>query len=135
MFLKYNWPGLLWLLVILALTGFPGNYFPSVTSFWYWLGPDKIVHLFIFGILTYLLLRGFHKQSRFRNLQSHYIIYALIIGIIFGALTEVMQRYIFIGRNANVYDFLANLSGCIIGLIAYYLINRKLSKNIRILDN
>ncbi len=128
MFFKYNWPGITWSLIILVLTGLPGNYFPQVRTFWEWLGPDKIIHLGIFGILTYLLLRGFQKQHQFQRLRSNYIIFAIGIGIVFGALTEVGQRYVFTGRSANIYDFLANAVGCLLGLVVYYILSRKLNK-------
>jgi len=128
MFFKYNWPGITWILVILVLTGLPGNYFPQVRTFWEWLGPDKIIHIGIFGILTCLLLRGFQKQYQFQRLRSNYIIFAIGIGIVFGALTEVGQRYVFIGRSANIYDFLANTVGCLLGLVVYYILSRKLNK-------
>ena len=135
MFFKYNWPGILWLIIIFLLTGFPGDYFPRIQTFWNWLGPDKIAHLILFGIFIFLLIRGFRKQSSYQHLKRNYIIYALGIGIIFGAITEVMQRYVFIGRNANIYDFLANVAGCLLGLAVYYLVNRKLNKNIGIINN
>ena len=135
MFLRYNWPGLCCLAIILVLTGIPGNYMPSIQSFWNWLGPDKVAHLVMYGTFSYLLLRGFQKQTQFPGLQSNFVIYAMLIGIIFGAFTEVMQRYVFSGRNANIYDFLANVTGCFAGLAVYYLINRKLKKNIKIIKN
>jgi VanZ family protein len=135
MFFKYNWPGILCLAVIFILTGLPGNYFPAIQNFWDWLGPDKIVHLIMFGTFEYLVLYGFRKQSRFPGLQSGYIFYAMVIGIVFGAFTEVMQRFVFIGRSANVYDFLANTLGCFVGLGVYYVVNRKLKKIFRILNN
>jgi len=55
MFIKNNWPGILWGVIILIITGIPGNYFPKVTTFWDWLSPDKIVHLFLFSIFVLLL--------------------------------------------------------------------------------
>lgn len=135
MFFKYNWPVILWLIIILVLMGFPGNYFPKVSDFWAWLGPDKIIHLILFGILQFLLLRGFHKQYQFPRLRSYYVLYALLFGIIFGAFTELMQYYVFIGRNANIYDLIANIAGCILGWIAYYVLGGKLNKNIGFFNN
>jgi VanZ family protein len=135
MFLKYNWPGLCCLAIILILTGVPGNYMPTIQRFWDWLGPDKIAHLIMYGTFVYLLLRGFSKQTQFAGLQANFVIYAMLIGIIFGAFTEVMQRYVFTGRNANIYDFLANVAGCFAGLAVYYLINRKLKKIFKIINN
>ncbi len=128
MFIKYNWPGILWIMIILVLVGVPGNYFPEVISFWKWLNPDKIIHLLIFGILTILLIRGFRKQYSFIFLRSYSKQIALIFGIFFGLLTEVLQIFVFTGRNGNVYDFIANALGCLLGLLIYNLISRKLHR-------
>ena len=135
MFIRYNWPGLLWLILIFVITGIPGNYIPRVAGFWEWLGRDKIIHLVIFGIFVYLLLLGFKKQYRFPSLRYHYIGYALFIGIIFGAITETMQKYVFIGRNANIYDFAANFLGCLSGYLIYHIFKTKYNKKIRIFKN
>ena len=46
----------------MVIMGLPGNCFPTVVSFWDWLGPDKIVHLFVFGILSFSMLWGYRKK-------------------------------------------------------------------------
>lgn len=130
MFFRYNWPGILWALIILVLVGIPGTYVPKVQSFWEWLSLDKIVHLLIYAILVYLLIRGFTKQSSFIKLQQYAIYFALIFGIFFGLFTEVLQKFVFIGRYASVYDFIANTLGCLLGLTVYSLINRKFKRKI-----
>ena len=128
MFLKYNWPGILWIIIIMVLIGTPGNYIPKVITFWNWLSPDKIIHLLIFGILTFLLIRGFQKQFSFQKLRLYSKQSALIFGIFFGLLTEVLQIFVFTGRYGSMYDFSANTLGCLLGLLFYNLINRKLQR-------
>lgn len=115
MFFRYNWPGIAWIVIILFMTGIPGNYIPEVTTLREWLGPDKITHLLMFGILSYLTIRGLKKQYRFPILRYNAVAVAIIFGIILGIITELMQKYIFTGRNANIYDFMANVLGSIAG--------------------
>ena len=55
-------PALVWAIMILFLTGMPGTYFPKVATFWEWLSPDKLIHIFIFGVQSFLVLTAFRVQ-------------------------------------------------------------------------
>ncbi len=91
MFVKHNIYGLIWGIIVLLLSILPGNYFPEVSSFWELFSPDKIIHLFIFGVLTILLIFGFRKQNTYKMLQIHFFFFAKTIGIIYGLKTELIQ--------------------------------------------
>ncbi len=123
--IKKLWPSLVWALIILLLTGLPGNYFPTVVSFFDWLSPDKIVHLILFGGQSFLLLYGFREDYFSGKNRITLIVLALSIGIFYGFLTEVLQRFVFVGRSGNVYDFIADTIGVIVGFLAFYLLYRK----------
>ena len=48
---------------------------------------------------------------------------AILIGIVYGALTEVMQETLIPGRTGSVYDWIADTIGSILGaIIAYFLL-------------
>jgi len=125
-------PAIVWALIILVLTGLPGTYFPTVVSFWDWLSPDKVVHVFIFFVQTFLLLVAFRTQYL---LGSRRLVYAwAIFSIIslFALLTEVMQAYVFVGRDGNVFDFIADVVGVLVGYLAYNLYFKKKFNNNKI---
>ena len=126
--LKRLWIPVLWSVVILLLTLLPGNYFPKVQSFWDWLSPDKVVHVFIFGVQSFLL---FYAQKQYSNTKSRFRITIVILGatIIFAAFTEIMQNTVLIKRDGNVYDFLADVVGVFAGLLAYNLLVEKKMAN------
>lgn len=128
--LKSQWPGILWSIIILVLTGLPGNYFPQVTTFWDWLAPDKAVHLFIFGVLTFLLLLGHRKQYPLKKFRYRPVVFTITVSILYGGLTEFLQSNVFINRDGNVYDFLANTLGCLLGALVFYLAFRKKNQNV-----
>ena len=46
-------------------------------------------------------------------------------GMVFAFFTEMMQAYVIPGRNGNVYDFLADTLGCLLGLIIWKIIMKK----------
>ena len=130
MFKKPLLPGLVWTLLIALLTLLPGNYIPKVTTFFDWLGPDKLIHVFLFGTYTYLLLEGLNKQSKYVFLQKYPVFTSLFIGIVFAIFIETMQRLVIPGRNGNIYDFLADMLGCFLGYISWYIIRRNEKKNL-----
>jgi VanZ family protein len=123
--LRNLWPAFAWAVIILVLTGIPGTAFPKDISFLDWASPDKIVHFILFGGQSFLILYAFRKQYFSGKNRSLTAIAAVSIGIIFGLLTEVLQFYVFVGRNGNHLDFLADLIGALMGFLAFYLLYNK----------
>ncbi len=123
------WPAILWALFILILTGTPGELIPTVTTFWDWLKPDKVVHLFTFGVLSFLILFGVLEQYLESQHRYKYVLSAVGISLAYGLLTEVLQTYVFIGRYGSVYDFLADALGAVLGWLAFRMVFEKKIKN------
>jgi VanZ family protein len=123
--LKKLWPALVWALIILVLTGIPGKYIPEVKTFWDWLSYDKLVHLFMFGTFSFLLLNGLREQYFNSRYRLYYVAGFVILSMAYGLLTEVLQARVFIGRDGNVYDFLADSVGAILGWLVFHLRYRK----------
>jgi glycopeptide antibiotics resistance protein len=114
MFWRYVWPALAWAVVILILCGFPGEKLPKLT-FLQWLKPDKIAHLVLFGIQSYLLMRGFEKQNEYSFLMKNAVLSAIVLSVLFGCLVEVMQDTVFIQRSGDIRDAIANSLGALAG--------------------
>ena len=117
-FLKYNLWGFLWGMFIILLTLLPGKVFPKLPVFWDLFHPDKLIHLFIFGVYVFLQIRGFAKQQQFPFLQRHAVMVALLIGILLGLGTELMQEWIIPYRRGDVFDLIADVVGCLAGWLA-----------------
>ncbi len=127
--IKKLWPAFSWSAIILLLTGLPGNYFPKVVTFWSWLEPDKAVHLFIFGVLTFLILYGYRIQYFKSRKRYLYGLIAVVVTAIYGLITEVLQYYVFIGRSGNRFDFFADAIGALLGWLLFnYLYRKKISR-------
>lgn len=126
---KNFWPGIAWWCFILVLTLAPGNYFPKVGNFWNLFSPDKLIHLFIFGILAYLLLWGSSRQ--YQEVKRCYIVVIpLTVTILTGIITELLQAALPIGREASIYDAIANFTGCFAGYIIFFFFKNKNRENI-----
>ena len=129
MFLKHTKWAMLWALLILILCGIPGRDIPHI-SFLELLSFDKFVHAGIFFVLILLTVRGFLLQTGVEYLQKKAKIIATVICIIYGGLLEVMQGTLFQERSADVFDFIANSFGVIVGLIMYTNIENKILKHL-----
>jgi len=125
MFLRYNFPGIMWGIIIMILMGLPGHDFPN-TSFINIPNFDKIVHFGLFFVFVFLLLRGFAKQFQFAFLKNNALLISLLIGIAYGGLTEILQGTVFIERTCDFYDFLADTVGCVLGMTFFLFLKRKI---------
>ncbi len=116
--------------------GLPGKCFPTVVSFWEWLGPDKMVHFVLFAALSYISLWGY--RNRIKDYKRHYknklFLTIVLSTIAYGGLTEILQKHLFINRYCSVFDFFADAIGCILGIIIYILLCEKKNKKNKITE-
>jgi VanZ family protein len=129
MFLKHTKWAMLWALLILILCGIPGKDIPHI-SFLELLSFDKLVHAGIFFVLVLLAIRGFLLQSTITFLQANARVLAVVFCIVYGGLLEIMQGTLFQERSADVFDFIANSFGVIVGLMMYTNIENKILKHL-----
>jgi VanZ family protein len=127
-FLSSNYPGIVWIVVILVLTCIPGSVIPAIPAFLDLFSPDKLVHLFLFLVLVFLLIPGFRKQFVPRLSGRFCILMALNTGIFLGGITELLQSTSLVsGRQCSVYDFIADVAGCFAGWGIFALLQRRKS--------
>lgn len=125
MFLKHMKCAMLWALLILILCGIPGRDIPHI-SFLELLSFDKFVHAGIFFVLIAFTIRGFLLQTTFNKLQQSPKIISFLICVAYGGALELMQDAVFEERSADIYDFIANSFGCIVGLLLYTWTEKKI---------
>jgi VanZ family protein len=121
MFIRYLYPPLLWAAFILLLTITSGKEFPEVTLISF----DKAIHFFLFIIQSYLLARGFIRQSAYMTLRYHPLLWSFFISLFFGATTEIIQAYMLTDRTGDIFDFAANGAGSIAGIVIFVLLYGK----------
>lgn len=122
-------PSLVWATFILIICGIPGQALPRL-DLWQWLKPDKVAHLFVFGVLSFLLIKAFVKPEAMSALSVNPKMWAVLIGLSYGAVIELLQEYVFIGRTGDLRDAIANAIGCLAGSWWYgYKLKKKLSSH------
>ena len=105
-----------WALIIAALCLTPGKAIPS----WEWadlLSVDKLVHMLMFGVLSYLLARGFRDRTANTWSQSRMLVIAGLLSVGYGALMEVLQEIPGLGRHGDLVDLTANTIGAVGGAV------------------
>ena len=125
MFLKHLKWAMLWALLILVLCGIPGRDIPHI-SFLELLSFDKFVHAGIFFVLFVFTARGFLIQTTFDTVQKFGKLFSLLICVSYGGILELMQEAVFEERSADIYDFIANSLGCMLGLFLYNWTEKKI---------
>lgn len=111
-FLRYT-PllAILWALTIMVVSVIPGEDLPSL-SIW---EPDKVMHAFVYGVLTVLLYYVFRKKG---FILKKTVFQAILLCILYGFVIELIQL-ILPTRKFDLLDALANSVGCLLagGLI------------------
>ncbi len=114
-------PAIVWLVVILIVSGFPGDKVPEVPIWQF----DKLVHSVVYAILSITLLLAFQKpKNRLKTFA-----FIILFGIFYGGIMEILQHYIFINRSGNWYDFIANAIGAILGILMFPFVMKLLPIN------
>jgi VanZ family protein len=116
---KKRWVVFLWALLILVIMGIPGNYFPQTTPFIKLFSPDKIIHLCLFAPFSFFLLNSFTDRHSSQNIFSRHNVLTFILGTVYAFLTELLQFFVFVGRNGNYVDAIADIIGVIIGIVFF----------------
>lgn len=119
--LKSFIPTLIWLIIIVVLSGYPGRDLPKAPFDEF----DKLVHLAIYAILSFLSVLGFSKQSHSFLLNSKLQnFFSISFSIVIGGVIELLQEYVFINRYGDWYDFIANSLGAFLGVIGFYFMRK-----------
>lgn len=94
-----------------------------------WLSPDKIVHLIMFGAFSFLIIWGY-RDTYIANAAAgkRLTIMALVLGTAYGALTEYLQYAVFVNRSGNIFDFMADTLGAVLGTLLFGLCYKKKRK-------
>lgn len=103
-------PALLWLLLITALSTLPNPQLPGFKL----LAADKLVHAVVYGVLAWLLLRGWSRLTE-RRIGWRERTAAFLLATAYGVLMEWVQYAFIPGRFYEFDDMLANALGAVVG--------------------
>ena len=104
---------ILWLLVIIILSLMPKSSI-GIERVKLFKNADKIVHFFMYFILTVLLVLAFKKG---KVCKPFCLLIISFFAVSLGVLMEFLQKYLDIGRSFDTFDILANTTGVIFVII------------------
>lgn len=84
---------------------------------------DKIIHCAEYGLFYLLALRAANGAPVGLSRRTSYIA-AFVLTVIYGALDEYHQSFV-PGRDADVYDLLADTCGAALAGIGYFILHRR----------
>lgn len=116
--LKFFKAPLIWAILIWAFSSIPNTELPEF-SFWRILSGDKLIHVFLYGVLSFLLVGSSLKQHMYRRIRYNAFLFTLVAASSYGVLIELYQEFILTDRYGDWADALANLVGAILGLLLF----------------
>ncbi|WP_337069538.1 VanZ family protein [Pontibacter sp. 13R65] len=108
----------MWAAVILITTLLPNTSAPA-TSVRELFSFDSFAHIFLFSVLTFLMIVGLRKQYTNTRLRHYAIRYSLLICTLYGIAIELLQEFIIYGRQGDIIDVLSNTIGCLSGIVLF----------------
>ncbi|MBN1626419.1 MAG: VanZ family protein [Deltaproteobacteria bacterium] len=107
-----------WIIIVLFLVSWPFPDIQEVTPFDY---SDKLVHMILFGVFTFLLNKSLLSKGLGLKPSS---VAAFIGGSAYAGLAEIIQ-IVAPGRSCSIFDFYAGAIGSVIALIIIYIIKAR----------
>ena len=121
---KY-WKSIIWAIIIAIGLLTPGDKLPK-HSFFQFEQMDKVLHLFIFGFLQFLILFDMHLNKVIITRKQ--IILSVIISIGYGILTEIIQYILISKREGSIFDLFADITGIMLSLGFFFLIQKSINR-------
>lgn len=111
----YLWRNIVWCIVIFISCVIPDIKLPSIiTTIPY---VDKIIHFGLFYVMSVFICADLRHQTNLA--YSKIAVIAIVLVTSYGAITELLQHYLFIGRSGEFMDLLADILGGIVGVFIY----------------
>jgi VanZ family protein len=114
---------LTWAALVLVLTLTPAKDMPAVPP-WELISFDTAAHAFVFFVLAVLSYFSAGRQLRWPGLRQHAFPLMLLAGIGFGALIELLQMSMHLGRHGEWSDLIGDALGTLTGLLAMWALRR-----------
>lgn len=107
---------IIFFIITFVLLVLPGNEFPK-TKFFLIKGLDKLVHTFMFFVLTWLFYRPFKTMKMSVNEKQKWFFVIAVSAIVYGTLMEFVQLFFVANRSFEMADILVDALGAMLAFI------------------
>ncbi len=122
---KYYWPAILWALFILILCSVKLGDVSDVPLFFP--GFDKLVHCGLFFVLMVFITAAYTRKYTSAVLSVKTIVILTAATIIYGAIIEILQKYIFTWRSGEWNDLFADVIGILMATFSIFITYKAIS--------
>ena len=116
---KFHIPVILYCTAIFVQSSFPSLYLPE-TDFKL---ADKLLHSVVYLILFFLFFYSLKNQNKSIKLKNYALEFSLLLTIIYGATDEIHQYFV-PNRECDVFDWLADVVGALVGYLILTIITK-----------
>lgn len=109
---------LIWAVLVAVLMLLPSDAFPKSDLLSY----DKLAHIAVFGICSFLLCYAMSLAPLKKTIRTSFI--AFSICTVYSSSLEYLQQFV-PGRMFDTYDFIANFTGGLVGVIFFSIFIRQ----------
>lgn len=110
-------PGMIWFLLVTFLLCLPGSDLPSTQDWMNVIYFDKLVHIGLFCVLSFLFMWPVLRSKRTVAEKWNHCIKIAMAACLYGITSEFIQKYFIAGRNFDLVDWSADTLGAIIALV------------------
>lgn len=107
-------PTIIWAIALGFLMLLPSDRIPESQLLTF----DKINHLIAYGLLSFLIALGYRLNTSTGVKRKNVLTRAVSLSIIYGTILELLQYYV-PGRALEFYDLIANVMGCLFGILIF----------------
>lgn len=122
-------PAIIWAIALGFLMLLPSDSIPKSQLLTF----DKINHLIAYSLLSFLIALGYRLNSLARTKRKNVLGRSLSLSIMYGTILELLQHYV-PGRALELYDLLANVAGCLFGILIFNIFQRNKFVRLKLLD-
>ncbi|MEY3344001.1 MAG: hypothetical protein RL090_1685 [Bacteroidota bacterium] len=122
--LKYFKAPLFWAILIWAFSSIPNSELPDF-SLWRLLSGDKLIHAFLYAVLSFLLMGSSLKQFVYKKIHYNAIFFSIATSVLFGIGIELYQEFVLVDRFGDYVDAIANAIGAVIGVAVFRTLFRE----------
>lgn len=108
-------PGIAWFFLVLFLICLPGSDIPTVENWLNYIYFDKLVHIGLFSVLTFLFIYPVTRLDLTNPVKKNTAIKIAIAAWVWALATEFIQKYFIPDRSFDMYDWAADSLGILIG--------------------
>jgi VanZ family protein len=87
---------------------------------------DKLIHVIMYLFYALVLMYDYRHDTLLHHRKSSFLAICIVIPLLVGGITEILQSWLFAPRQGDIFDFAANSAGVMLAWWVHTLFRKKL---------